>query len=173
MDRIETERLIGTRPLLRDADDLHPLVADPRVADWLWPGDLGGPRTLAQTRALLVKDIDRWKRSGFGPWVWRDAATGAMIGRAGLAPAPEYFGEGEVEVGYLIAADRWGEGLASEITRASLGVAFDELGLPSVIAFTQPHNLASRGVMERCGFVYEGEVEHAGLPHVLYRFRGA
>ena len=28
---------------------------------------------------------------------------------------------------------------------------------------------ASRRVMEKVGFTYEGDIEHAGLPHVLYR----
>ncbi len=34
---------------------------------------------------------------------------------------------------------------------------------------TLPDNLASRRVMGKAGFAYEREIEHAGLPHVLYR----
>ena len=30
-------------------------------------------------------------------------------------------------------------------------------------------NEPSRRVMEKVGFTYDTEVEHAGLPHVLYR----
>jgi RimJ/RimL family protein N-acetyltransferase len=30
-------------------------------------------------------------------------------------------------------------------------------------------NAASRAVMEKLGMTYERHVEHAGLPHVLYR----
>jgi RimJ/RimL family protein N-acetyltransferase len=168
VERIITERLTGTRPLLRDADELHPLVADERVADWLWPGDLGGPRTLAQTRTLLVRDADRWKRHGFGPWLVRETASGAVVGRAGLAPCT-IAGRDEVEVGYLISADHWGRGYATEISRAALELAFGQLELASVVAFTTPHNAASRAVMEKCGLVQEGEIEHAGLSHVLYR----
>jgi RimJ/RimL family protein N-acetyltransferase len=168
MERITTERLIGTRPLLRDADELHPVVADPRVADWLWPGDLGGPRTLAQTRALLLRDADRWKRYGYGPWLLRDAASGRVVGRAGLAPC-SVAGREEVEVGWFIAADRWGEGLATEIATAAVRTGFAALGLASVVAFTTPHNAASRAVMTKCGFGYEADIEHIGLPHVLYR----
>src|SRR3954453_17320213 len=75
IERVETERLTGTRPLLRDADELHPLLADERLAGWLWPGALGGPRTLAQVRALLVHDNEHWKRHRFGPWIVRDRST--------------------------------------------------------------------------------------------------
>jgi RimJ/RimL family protein N-acetyltransferase len=164
MEQVRTARLAGARPLLRDADELHPICADPRVADWLWPGELGGPRTLAQVRSLMVRDADHWKRHRFGVWVLRDAATGAVVGRGGL-----HRDEDDVAVDWLIAADRWGEGLATEIARESVRCAFDVLELESVIAETVPHNVASRAVMERCGFAFEADVVRAGLPHVRYR----
>ena len=167
---METERLIGTRPLLRDADELHPILADPRVAQWIWPGTRGGPRSLPQVRTLLVRDAAHWKRHGYGPWVVRDHATRAVVGRAGLSRTV-VDGRDEVGVDWLIAADRWNEGLATEIARAAVRHAFEDLSLPDLVAETLPHNAASRAVMERCGFVYEADVEKAGLPHVLYRLR--
>jgi RimJ/RimL family protein N-acetyltransferase len=168
MEEVRTERLIGTRPLLRDADELHPICADPRVADWIWPGDLGGPRKLAQVRALLVKDADHWKRHRFGAWVVRDRGTRAVVGRAGLSWELE---QDEVACDWLIDADRWGEGLATEIALEAVRCAFDVLGLESIIAETLPHNVGSRAVMEKCGFAFERDVERVGLPHVRYRLR--
>ena len=165
---METDRLVGCRPLARDADELHVVMSDPRVAEWLWPGALGGARTLSQVRALLVHDMDHWKRHGFGAWIVRDRATGALVGRVGLMRAVVE-GADEVEVFWLIAPDRWGEGLATEMARAAVDAALGPLGLASVVAFTQPHNTASRSVMERLGMTYEREYERAGLPHVLYR----
>ncbi len=73
-----------------------------------------------------------------------------------------------VEVAWAIVPKRWGQGLATELALASVEVAFDWLGLAELIAFTLPGNLASRRVMEKAGFAYEREIEHAGLPHVLY-----
>jgi RimJ/RimL family protein N-acetyltransferase len=43
------------------------------------------------------------------------------------------------------------------------------LGLDDIVAFTLPTNDASRRVMEKLGFSYERDIEHAGMPHVLYR----
>jgi RimJ/RimL family protein N-acetyltransferase len=166
VEEVRTARLIGSRPLLRDADELHPICADPRVADWIWPGELGGPRTLAQVRALLVKDADHWKRHRFGAWVVRDRGTRAVVGRAGLTWETDL---DEVACDWLIDADRWGEGLATEIAGEAACCAFELLGLESIIAETLPHNEASRAVMAKCGFVFEREVERVGLPHVLYR----
>jgi ribosomal-protein-alanine N-acetyltransferase len=168
LDRVVTQRLVGTRPVFRDADELHPVMADERLAAWLWPGELGGPRTLSQVRALLVHDADHWRRHGWGPWVVRDRATGEVIGRVGLGHT-EVAGRDEVEVAWLLAADRWGEGLATEMAVEAVRAAFDVIGLDEVVAFTLVGNRASRRVMEKVGFTYEADVEHAGLPHVLYR----
>ena len=83
----------------------------------------------------------------------------------------EIGGSEEAEVGYAIVAERWGEGLATEIAQASVEVGFEQLGLADLVAFTLPTNLASRRVMEKVGFVYERDVEYWALPHVLYRRR--
>jgi ribosomal-protein-alanine N-acetyltransferase len=43
--------------------------------------------------------------------------------------------------------------------------------MDSLVAFTLEDNKRSRALMERLGFVYEIDFEHADLPHVLYRLR--
>jgi RimJ/RimL family protein N-acetyltransferase len=170
MDRVETERLVGCRPLARDADELHPVCADERVAEWLWPGELGGPRSLQQVRTMLVHDMAHWKRHGFGPWVVRDRETNEVLGRVGLERTT-VDGADEVEVAWFLSADHWGRGLATEMAREAVAAGLGPLGLESVVAFTLPHNTGSRRVMEHLGMTFERDVEHAGLPHVLYRRR--
>ena len=168
LGRIETERLVGCRPLARDADELYEVLADPRVTEWLWPGENEKTWTPGRVRSLLVHDMDHWKRHRFGPWVARDRATGAMVGRIGLERT-KVGGAEEVELAWVVAADRWGQGLATEMARAAIDAGLGPLGLPSVVAFTLPGNAASRRVMDRIGMTYERDVVHAGLPHVLYR----
>lgn len=168
LERVETARLVGTRPVFRDADELAPVLADERIAAWLWPGELGGPRTPAQVRSILVRDADHWKRRGWGPWIVRDRTTGELVGRVGLS-AVAVEDEAAVEVAWLLAAHRWGEGLATEMAAAAVDAAFDVLALDELVSFTLPHNAASRRVMERLGFAFDREFVHAGLPHVLYR----
>jgi RimJ/RimL family protein N-acetyltransferase len=109
---------------------------------------------------------DRWERDGFGYWIFFAAETGAAVGRGGLGTSP--WG---MEVGWAVAPDQRGRGYATEIGAAAVGVAFDLLDLTDVVAYTEVDNDASRRVMEKLGFEYEREVEHAGLPHVLYRLR--
>jgi RimJ/RimL family protein N-acetyltransferase len=50
-------------------------------------------------------------------------------------------------------------------------VAFENLGMSDLVAFTLPINQASRRVMEKIGFSFERDIVHAGLPHVLYRIK--
>jgi RimJ/RimL family protein N-acetyltransferase len=103
-------------------------------------------------------------------WLARDRETGEMVGRGGLQYT--YSARlNEVEAGWAIVPARWGQGLATEIARASIDTAFGPLGLLYIIALALPGNVASRRVMEKTGFVYEREVIHGGLPHVLYRRR--
>jgi [ribosomal protein S5]-alanine N-acetyltransferase len=96
--------------------------------------------------------------------------TGQMVGQGGLQTT--FVADcNEVEVAWAIVPERWGHGLATELAQAATGVAFDDLGLDQLVAFTLPDNVASRRVMDKSGFVFEREILHAGLPHVLYRCR--
>jgi RimJ/RimL family protein N-acetyltransferase len=65
--------------------------------------------------------------------------------------------------------ERWRQGLATELARAAVEVAFDDLDLDEIVAFTLPDNIASRRVMEKAGFTYDRDIQRAGIPHVLYR----
>jgi RimJ/RimL family protein N-acetyltransferase len=69
----------------------------------------------------------------------------------------------------VIVPQRWGDGLATELARASLEVVFGPLAMEEVIAYTQPDNSASRRVMEKSGFVYERDLTFESQPFVLYR----
>ena len=113
---------------------------------------------------------EHWEQLGFGWYAFRDRASGAIVGRGG-PHAAHVAGHEEVEIGWTVAADRWGEGLATEFGAASVEVAFGPLGLVDVVSFTLPDNRPSRRVMEKLGFSFERDTVYAGLPHVLYRLR--
>jgi RimJ/RimL family protein N-acetyltransferase len=116
----------------------------------------------------LQQKQDHWDRFGFGLWLLRDRDSGEMVGRGGLQHT-FVGGRAEIEAGWAIVPERWGQGLATELAFTSLDVAFGELRFADVIAFALPDNGASIRVMEKTGFTYERDIVHAGLPHVLYR----
>ena len=168
IDRIETERMILERLRLEHAPEQMRLLLDPRVSAPLWAR--AQPPTEADVLDGLDAKVDHWERHGFGMWLLRDRDTGEMVGRGGLQYTYTA-GLNDVEAGWAVVPERWGQGLATELAHACVDTAFDQLGLLEIVAFTLPDNLPSRRVMEKAGFAYERDIVHAGLPHVLYRRR--
>jgi RimJ/RimL family protein N-acetyltransferase len=168
LDRIVTERLVGERPSAENADELSVLMLHPDVLRTTWYDS--DPPTRSHIVVKLAGDIDHWDRYGFGPWLLRDRSNGQLVGRGGLKHTTAS-GVDEVEIGWSIHPDRWGEGLATELARASVRTAFDVLGLDGVIAYTANDNVASWRVMEKAGMEFDREIVAVGLPHVLYRAR--
>jgi RimJ/RimL family protein N-acetyltransferase len=164
-ERLETARLLLTRPTDADRPDLLAMHSDPRVM-----ATLGGLRTREELDASNDRLLAAWEQAGFGWWIARHRADGRFVGRGGLRRLP-INGRGEVEVGYGLVAEFWGQGLATELAAESVRVGFEVLGVPELVCFTLPTNTRSRRVMEKAGFRYERDGEHAGLPHVFYRLR--
>lgn len=151
----------------RHATELEPLMLDPRV--WRTLQDPGEPPpTPSDVRRNTERKSAHWELHGFGQWLLRDRYDGLAVGRGGLQYT-EASGVREVEIGWAVLPARWGSGFATALAETSIEAGFQRLGLDSVMAYTQPDNLASRQVMEKAGLVYEREIERAGLPHVLYR----
>jgi RimJ/RimL family protein N-acetyltransferase len=48
-------------------------------------------------------------------------------------------------------------------------IGFERLRLASLVAITTPANVRSQRVMAKAGLVYERDIVHAGVPHVLFR----
>ena len=165
MRPLNTTRLIGTPAVATDVADLRRLHSDPRVMATLSAD--GATFTEDQTRAFLDRAAGHWQLYGFGLWIFRDRASNDFVGYGGIKHA-EVEGRDEIELAYAITSDHWRKGFATEISLAALKHAFDVLRLDRIVAFTLPHNRASRAVMEHCGFTYTRDIVHANLPHVLY-----
>jgi ribosomal-protein-alanine N-acetyltransferase len=168
IERLETDRMVCERIQLDQAAEHLRLLLDPRVSATLWPRrEL--PSEADVLDGLLAK-VEHWERHGFGMWLLRDRETGEMIGRGGLQYTYTA-GLNDVEAGWAVVPERWGQGFATELAQASVEVAFEQLDLLEIVAFALPTNIASRRVMEKAGFLFERDIVHAGLPHVLYRRR--
>jgi RimJ/RimL family protein N-acetyltransferase len=75
----------------------------------------------------------------------------------GLGLAPEIDREaGELELGYIVAEEARGRGIATEVLRLLTRWAFDELGAQRVYLIIDVENPASARVAERCGYRLEG-----------------
>lgn len=89
------------------------------------------------------------------PLVIEDAA-GKLVGTVTLQSVVRGAFQ-SCSVGYWLAEDAQGQGLATEAVREAVCIAFDDLRLHRVQAETVPHNHASQRVLERVGFTPYGE----------------
>jgi ribosomal-protein-alanine N-acetyltransferase len=128
---------------------------------------LGGVRSEEQTCDYMQRFLDHWQENGFGMWLLYDRDQ-QFVGRAALRRM-ELDGQMEVEVGCALLAPFWNKGLASEIVRSLVQLAFVRLGLPDMVGFALPSNVASIRILQKLGFQYEKDIVHAERRHVLYR----
>ena len=163
LDELHTARLRLHRMRADDEDDLNRMHSDEKVM-----ATLGGVRSAQQTANFLIGAMAHWLHYGFGLWMVYDVRSGRFAGRGGLHHIMVE-GQDEIEVAYAFMSDFWHQGLATELAAESVRIAFDVLELSNLVCFTLPTNRGSRRVMEKVGFVYERDITHANLPHVLYR----
>jgi RimJ/RimL family protein N-acetyltransferase len=150
--------------------------ADTRVMEH-FPGVL----TAEESNAMADRIEAHFERHGFGLFAAELRATCRFIGFIGLSvPRFEAHFTPCVEIGWRIAFDCWGQGLATEGAREVLRYGFDILRLHEIVSFTVTANLRSRRVMERIGMTHDpaDDFDHPLLPdghplrrHVLYRRR--
>ncbi len=150
--------------------EIRTLHTDPRVMATLSAdGDIFSED---QTRAFLQRSAEHWTLHNFGLWVFHLSNTSDFVGYCGIKHAVVE-GKDQIELAYAVSSAHWNKGFATEMSDAALKVGFEELGLERIVAFTLPHNKGSRSVMEHCGFTYQRDIVHAGLPHVLYHLDSA
>jgi RimJ/RimL family protein N-acetyltransferase len=146
---LETERLILRRFTEDDVDNLVDLDSDPAVMRFI----SGGPATPRQEieRDYIPAYLDYYQRyDGYGFWVAIEKLTGAFLGWFHFRP---YEGApvDQPELGYRLRRSAWGNGYATEGSRALIRKGFTELGVQRVVAFTYGEHSASRRVMEKAG----------------------
>jgi carbohydrate kinase (thermoresistant glucokinase family) len=167
LDTIRTARLVLTRIVDADFPDLLRMHRNVEVMR-----TLGGVRSEATTADVLRQLAAHWEAHGFGYWMASHAETRDFVGRGGLRRVV-IAGIPEVEIGYALMPEYWGQGYATELARECARIAFEVLGRDDVVAFTLPTNQRSRAVMERLGMTFEREMIWMNLPHVLYRLTAA
>lgn len=145
-----------------DADQLADIYADPESVRYLRFFDREG------TRAQVERFKDHWQRHGFGLWAVEDRATGRFIGRIGLMHHDDWTASPhDAEVGWVIARDMWGQGLASEGGAAALEFG-TQRGLKRFVSIAHVDNAASQRVMEKLGLVRVGETVWRDSPVVWF-----
>ena len=148
---LETERCILREMTLEDVEQLYEILMEKEVARYLDAKTGNCEEELEKLRSYVTHVYSFF---GYGYWGVFSKKTGKLIGRAG-------FKEGSFppEAGYVIEQSLWGHGLATEILKALLVYAVEELASEEILAKADAENKASLRVLEKCGFQIFGEEE--------------
>jgi RimJ/RimL family protein N-acetyltransferase len=157
----ETERCIIREFSMADMDELRELYNKPGVTT-----ENGGflePLLPPEEEWLFQESYiaNMYGFYGYGMWLVTDKITGKIIGRAGFRHR-DFSGETGLEIGYLIAPEQQKKGLATEVCRAIISFAEDNLDFDRINALTDPKNTASIALLNKLNFKYIEEVEING-----------
>jgi RimJ/RimL family protein N-acetyltransferase len=171
---LETERLLLRQFSRDDLDLVVELDGDPDVMHFI---NNGQPVDLAEVTENLEWWLTYYERYAcYGFWAAIEKASGRFLGWFHFRPG-DGAGALEPELGYRLRRDAWGQGFASEGSRALIDKGFAEFGVERVTAETMAVHIGSRRVMENAGLRYvrtfhadwpvripgdeEGDVEYA------------
>lgn len=161
---IETERLVLRSYRISDATAVHAYGSDRVVTRYTdfgpntWDDTLGFLQTATRPTppkielAITVKPFDD------------------VVGGLGAWPTEP----GVWEMGWVLAREHWGNGYATEATRAVLAAVVARPDVARVVARCRPENVRSARVMEKLGMTYretigrEKEVRGAWVDSLLF-----
>lgn len=166
---METRRLILRGFASGDLPLLAGMNADPRVMRFL-----GGPVPEPESLAFAERVDRSFPGAGIGMLPVERRSDGVFLGIAGLNRLP-WFPQ-DVEVGWRLRPEHWGQGYATEAGRAWLGWAFDRHPVARVISVADLPNIRSQAVMRRLGMrldhlavLREGAEAFEAAVHVITR----
>jgi RimJ/RimL family protein N-acetyltransferase len=120
---------------------------------------------LVRARAVVARLSGRYSDDGLGWWAVTPRDGGPAIGLCCLQRMPDGV---EIEVGYYLRRDRWGEGLGTEIARGCIQHARKALPRASIVAVVDAANSASRRVLEKAGLRHVGPTDYRGARKEKY-----
>lgn len=143
---LETLRLALRDFTAADSDELLRLHRDPRVMRYIGDGKTFDAERHARVMRRILAYPALYPDLGF--WYTTRRDTGAFVGWFTL----KYCGKSaDIETGYMLRPDAWGQGFATEGATAMVRYGFDDLGLDRIIGVTHPANHASQRVLMKAG----------------------
>jgi RimJ/RimL family protein N-acetyltransferase len=164
---LETERLRLREFVPEDVDALAAVLSDPETMRY-YPAVLDR----AGVAAWIERNRRRYADDGHGLWAMVLKSSGEVVGDCGLT-RQTVDGLDEIEIGYHVRRDLWGQGYAPEAARACRDYGFERLGAEKLISLIRPENIPSRRVAEKTGLILWKEVVWRGLLHCVYVVRRA
>lgn len=163
---IETERLYFRELEQSDLNSLCRILQDEKTM-YAYEGAFSD----TEVQEWLDRQIDRYKKWGFGLWAVILKETEGMIGQCGLTMQP-WKDKDILEIGYLFERAYWHKGYASEAAAACKKYAFEVLKTDEVCSIIRDTNTASQMVAIRNGMkasdTYIKHYRGVDMPHIRF-----
>ncbi len=140
-----------------DLDRFHVICSEPQVMRFV--GD-GQGWAKERTGQFIHSASEMLRENGYCQWALICKADGKLIGFVNADNSPE--------IGWRLAPEYWGNGLATEAARAVLKHGIDTLGFQRVTATVQAVNLASIRVIEKLGMTLVRSFDRDGREIMIY-----
>ena len=169
---LATQRLILRGHRLADFDDYFAMWSDPAVARAIG----GGSATRETTWLRFLRYAGHWSLMGFGYWAveWRE--TGRFVGEVGFADFRRDIDpslDGMPEIGWALAREAQGLGLATEAVRAVVTWGDSHFDPSTRTAcLINPDNTASLRIAETFGYREAARTIYKARP-IFLLVRGA
>lgn len=161
---LHSERLRLTPISESDVDITIEMFTDPAVTEFAMD---------AMSEDAVRREMPTWTRRGaagyLGVWLISNRETGEKYGSVALLPMPiekddtdwdlvrpGFMPDASIEIGYFLKQSAWGNGYATEACRRILEFAFTRTPLSEIVAVIDDDNEASRNVLGKVGFVFQG-----------------
>lgn len=142
MTELRTARLLLRRPREDDLDVFFAIMSNPEAMRFWSTLPHASPEV---TRNWLAQKLARTAAGGEDFVIERD---GELIGEVGAGRLPSF--------GFMLRPDCWGQGYATEASRAAIAHIFATHDVPALEADVDPRNAASLAVLGKLGFRVTG-----------------
>ncbi len=145
---LETERCIVREITIEDLDELYELYEDKEITEFVEPLYEDRDKEKAYIKQHQKEMYEFFE---YGMWLVTDKMNGRVIGRAGICNR-EVDGETQPEIGYIIGKSYQKQGYGTEVCRAIIRYAKEELAIEHLNCFVKEGNRASIRLAEKLGF---------------------
>ncbi len=158
---LETDRLRLRHWDVKDFEAYAALRTDAELQRYV-----DGPVSKEKAWEDFCAEPGQWALRGFGVFLVAEKESDAAAGFAGLWYPPDL---AEPELCWSLFPGHMGKGYATEAAEEAKRWASEELGLPPLMSFVHPENLASQKVAERLGAKFVETTTLRGTPQLFYR----
>ncbi len=159
---LETARLTLRQFTEEDAELIWKLNKDAEVTRYTHDP----VKDLDHAREVLLQHIlPQYALYNYGRWAIHLKSDHSFIGWCGLKFRPERM---ETDLGYRLMKPYWGKGYVTEAASACIRFGFESIHIQQIIALSEPANIASVRVLEKCGMTRVGVDAVDGYPVYSY-----